>query len=92
MINLINNAKRIRQNKHLVWNQKLCRIHRDLSTLPRMGYSIRSKQRSSEKKQTQKNSRWKLTIMRRQKCVDKNGSDCHKLSLILIVNVQKQPD
>ena len=53
-MNLIYDAKRMRQNKHLGSYEKLWKIYKDLQNLPLMEYNTKNKQENDEKKSSAK--------------------------------------
>ena len=54
-MNVIYDAKRMRQNEHFVYNEKSCGIYTDMHAFPRMEHSARNKQLNGKKNEPQKN-------------------------------------
>ena len=67
----------MRQNEHLAFNEKLCRIYNDLHTLQEI--RVRNKQRNSEKNQAQRSSERRPTTVSRKKWDSKmnNNTNIH---------------
>ena len=71
-MNVIFDAKRMRQNEHIAEKRKQDRIYNNLHTLSRIGYSTRNKQRIGEKKnETHRNWQRKPTTMSRKNGIRK---------------------